>query len=245
MSTVNDLTHEVCRLMTFNDDWPHSFISPRILAKIGFYFIGPHDRVKCYFCKVEVSSWEMGDNEVNEHLRWSPRCPLMKRCESTNVPIKPISQLDELLPPPLVSFDVCGTSGIDRRPGSYAETLFSPPSGAAQYMRVLGSLVTMGAEADTATEDCEMPSLRRCLEFPEYGIELARLRSFDEWPRSMKQKPEQLSDAGFFYTEKSDRVICFSCGGGLRDWDEKDDPWEQHALWYDFSIPNINIRMNV
>lgn len=43
---------------------------------------------------------------------------------------------------------------------------------------------------------------------------------------------QQLSDAGFYYTGKGDRVSCFSCGGGLKDWEENDDPWEQHAMWY-------------
>lgn len=64
------------------------------------------------------------------------------------------------------------------------------------------------------------------------SIETARLRSFDVWPKSMKQTPKKLSDAGFFYTKTGDCVICFSCGGGLCDWDEEDDPWEQHALWH-------------
>lgn len=70
-------------------------------------------------------------------------------------------------------------------------------------------------------------------DFPEFAIETVRLQTFDEWPKTLKQRPKQLSDAGFFYTQKGDRVICFSCGGGLCDWVEQDDPWEQHAIWYD------------
>lgn len=69
-------------------------------------------------------------------------------------------------------------------------------------------------------------------EFPEYAIERIRLRSFDDWPTVMRQTPEQMADAGYFYTQISDRVICYSCGGGLCKWAEYDDPWEQHALWY-------------
>ncbi|XP_031633763.1 death-associated inhibitor of apoptosis 1-like [Contarinia nasturtii] len=69
--------------------------------------------------------------------------------------------------------------------------------------------------------------------FPEYAIESARLRSFKNWPRGLKQKLHQLADAGFFYTRTSDHVICFSCGGGLSQWEEDDIPWEQHALYYD------------
>lgn len=236
MSAASDLANEECRLMTFDSDWPHAFISPRILAKIGFYYIGPYDQVRCHFCRIRVRSWEIGDNEVNEHLRWSPRCPLLQRCDTTNVPLKPISELDQLLPPPSprISFDVWGNNGahLERRPGSYAETHFSTPASApaTDYVESLESLATVAA---AATVEYEFQTFRRRPEFPEYAIEMARLRSFDEWPKTMKQKPEQLSDAGFFYTQKSDRVICFSCGGGLREWDEEDDPWEQHVLWYE------------
>lgn len=232
MSAASDLAHEECRLMTFDANWPHDFISPRILAKIGFYYTGPYDQVRCQFCRVTIRSWEIGDNEVNEHLRWSPRCPLLQRGETKNVPLKPISELDQLLPPPSpISFDVCGVSGIllERRPGSYAETHFSTPSNAPSSDHV-ESLATMAA---AATVEYEFQTFRRRPEFPEFAIEMARLRSFDEWPKTMKQKPEQLSDAGFFYTQKGDRVICFSCGGGLREWDEEDVPMEQHALWYE------------
>ena len=71
-------------------------------------------------------------------------------------------------------------------------------------------------------------------DFPEFATYGARFRSFsNKWPEDANQTPEQLSEAGFFYTWKNDRVICFCCGGGLRDWLVDDDPWEQHALWYD------------
>lgn len=95
MST--NLNYEVNRLKTFNANWPHAFIIPRILAKIGFYYIGPHDQVKCHFCEALVSSWEMGDNEVTEHRRWSPNCPLVNQNNTLNVPLEPTFELDELL----------------------------------------------------------------------------------------------------------------------------------------------------
>lgn len=67
--------------------------------------------------------------------------------------------------------------------------------------------------------------------FPEYSVPRARLSSFDDWPKThKKQTSEQLCEAGFFYTQKDDRVICFCCGGGLYKWEQEDEPWEQHAL---------------
>lgn len=68
--------------------------------------------------------------------------------------------------------------------------------------------------------------------FPQYAYEITRRRSFEDWPRALKQTPQQLSDAGFFYSGRGDRVVCFSCGGHLRQWEEKDDPWTEHAFWY-------------
>lgn len=67
---------------------------------------------------------------------------------------------------------------------------------------------------------------------PKYVSEAARLRSFANWPRSMRQTPERLADAGLFFTGEGDKTVCFHCDGGLKDWQEDDDPWEQHARWF-------------
>lgn len=219
---TTEMCREEARLKTFDRKWPHSFLEPRILAKIGFYYIGPYDQVKCYFCKVEIGRWEAEDNEVTEHIRWSPNCPLIKRRETTNVPIEPTTELDQLLPP--MSYDVCGPCGIDVRPGSYAESSFSSTPSTPSTPTSITTTTNTTVERETQT--LKHP------DYPQFAIETARLRSFDDWPKTIKQKPKQLSDAGFFYTQKGDRVVCFSCGGGLRDWDENDDPWEQHALWF-------------
>jgi len=31
--------------------------------------------------------------------------------------------------------------------------------------------------------------------------------------------------------ENSDSVRCFHCGIGLRNWEQDDDPWVEHARW--------------
>ncbi|CAB3226801.1 unnamed protein product [Arctia plantaginis] len=68
---------------------------------------------------------------------------------------------------------------------------------------------------------------------PRFASEAARLRSFQDWPRCMRQKPEDLAEAGFFYTGHGDKTKCFYCDGGLKDWENDDVPWEQHARWFD------------
>lgn len=78
----------------------------------------------------------------------------------------------------------------------------------------------------------ESGSLAENAKYPEFALHSKRLKSFDHWPISLKQKPIQLSDAGFFYTGRNDLVICFSCGGSLNQWEENDDVWEEHAFSY-------------
>lgn len=67
---------------------------------------------------------------------------------------------------------------------------------------------------------------------PGYASIDARLRSFKDWPVSMPQKPEELAEAGLFYTGCGDKTKCFYCDGGLKDWEPDDKPWEQHAFWF-------------
>lgn len=63
-----------------------------------------------------------------------------------------------------------------------------------------------------------------------------RLESYENenWPETLKQKTKEFSDAGFFYTGIEDRVLCFNCGGGLKDWEINDDPWLEHKKWYGY-----------
>jgi len=35
-----------------------------------------------------------------------------------------------------------------------------------------------------------------------------------------------------FYAGVRDRVKCFYCNGGLQNWRQTDEPWEEHAKWY-------------
>lgn len=221
---------EVARLDSFRN-WTVSFISKAELARYGFYYVGPNDMVKCYFCRVEIGLWEPNDNVLSEHLRWSPYCPLLRKRQTNNVPID-ASFLDQLPEP---SYDTCG---IRIRENSVAEnaysssdrsssgSLSSPPSSLTSESSMLSNGPIAQQLAPPALPQQKRP------EYPNYAIEAKRLESYEDWPKIMKQKPKELSDAGFFYTGKSDRVKCFSCGGGLKDWEAEDEPWEQHAMWY-------------
>lgn len=68
--------------------------------------------------------------------------------------------------------------------------------------------------------------------YPQYSTKASRLTTYSLWPRGLSQRPQELVDAGFYYTGKGDRVVCFHCGGGLKDWDQGDQPWVEHAKWF-------------
>ncbi|XP_055840777.1 death-associated inhibitor of apoptosis 1 [Episyrphus balteatus] len=205
---MNDIYRsEAERLKTF-EEWPLDFIDKHVLAQTGMFYTRESDKVKCYFCEVEIGRWEESDHPVSEHIKWSANCPLLRRRTTNNIPLN-VDALERVLPP--ASYDVCGSNdSIEVRPTAYPEGSISSAAG-----------VGSGPSSPPIYQ----------MDYPEYAIEAARCRSFAEWPRTMKQKPKELAEAGFFYTGVGDRVNCFSCGGGLKDWDENDEPWEQHAQW--------------
>lgn len=172
------MNFEANRLESF-ELWSVPFIDKHELALLGFYYYGPIDTVKCYFCGVEIGMWEQGDDVLTDHLRWSRSCSLMRRRDTDNVPIDE-ALLDETLPP--------------------APTPDVPPN--------------------TVSEGP--------IDVHVYRHQQSRIESFKDWPKSIRQRPEQLSDAGFYYTGKGDKVRCFSCSVELKDWEENDDPWEWH-----------------
>lgn len=65
-----------------------------------------------------------------------------------------------------------------------------------------------------------------------------RLNTFSNWPRRKIIEPGLLASAGFYYTGKSDIVVCFACGVKLCNWEQGDDPYIQHARWNP-NCPNI------
>lgn len=210
---LTDLNIEANRLKTF-DNWHVTFIDKHQLALLGFYYYGPSDMVKCYFCGVEIGMWEEGDDALTDHMRWSPNCNLIRRSTTNNVPINE-ALLNQTLPPAPTP-DVYGATVSE---GSIDD--------AHMYQH---QLYDQGGIDAVLRWNAPPPRSRP--EHPEFALESKRLESYEDWPKTLKQKPQQLSDAGFYYTGKGDKVCCFSCNGGLKDWEENDDPWEQHAMWY-------------
>ncbi|OWF44363.1 inhibitor of apoptosis protein-like isoform X2 [Mizuhopecten yessoensis] len=66
--------------------------------------------------------------------------------------------------------------------------------------------------------------------YPAYAVLPVRMSSYSGW--SAPQTPNLMAEAGFVYAGYADYTRCFFCGGGLRNWEEGDDPWIEHARWF-------------
>lgn len=179
-----DYNFEAARLVTF-DSWATPFINKNILAASGMYFLKESDKVQCQFCKVIIGMWNIGDDPIKEHMRWSSSCPLLRRRRTRNIPIN-VEELDVILPP--LFRDVCGH--------------------------------------DPISEPFE-------IKYTEYRREIDRIDSFEHWPQALSPKRDDFINTGLFYTGTGDKVICFSCGIGLKNWEAGDDPSTEHARWAD------------
>lgn len=88
---------EEARLGTYTD-WPLSFLAPAELAKAGFYYVGPGDKVACFACDGKLNNWEPKDNAMSEHRRHFPNCQFVSnsarpslRCSVSNVSMQTTS----------------------------------------------------------------------------------------------------------------------------------------------------------
>uniref|UniRef100_A0A2S2NSC9 Apoptosis 1 inhibitor n=1 Tax=Schizaphis graminum TaxID=13262 RepID=A0A2S2NSC9_SCHGA len=67
----------------------------------------------------------------------------------------------------------------------------------------------------------------------EFSTLEARLKSFEKCLIKLKQDVQTLCEAGFFYigNGSNDQMLCYYCSQGLKDWEDNDDPWTEHARW--------------
>ena len=67
------------RLQTFIDrerNWSQVRVkaTPKQMAEAGLFYLGDHDRVKCYYCNGGLQNWAFNDNPWFEHAKWFPLC---------------------------------------------------------------------------------------------------------------------------------------------------------------------------
>uniref|UniRef100_A0A8C6WKQ6 RING-type E3 ubiquitin transferase n=1 Tax=Neogobius melanostomus TaxID=47308 RepID=A0A8C6WKQ6_9GOBI len=82
------MRREKDRLKTFQR-WPSDApVTSSDLAKAGFYFLGPGDKVQCFCCGGILRFWVHGDSPVAEHKRHFPTCNFISGRTVGNVPLQ-------------------------------------------------------------------------------------------------------------------------------------------------------------
>lgn len=90
------LLSEAVRVNTFKKKWPHKFIDVVTLAKNGFFYVGPIDRVQCIFCKTVLDKWQPSDTVVGEHKRFAPFCSSSLDKATNNIPVESFVEFETL-----------------------------------------------------------------------------------------------------------------------------------------------------
>ena len=133
--------------------------------------------------------------------------------------------------------DVCGNySGptqVDRQFRRGFTSTSSPRRTEVEHRTINESVVNLNDPTREINDELlsAFPTLIKCTGNldDEYASLQSRLKTFESWPPSLAQRPEDLADAGFYYRGSSDKVHCYSCNAGLWQWERSDDPWVEHA----------------
>nr|XP_053653962.1 LOW QUALITY PROTEIN: baculoviral IAP repeat-containing protein 7-A-like [Cherax quadricarinatus] len=183
-------------------DWPIKWLNPSDLARDGFYYLRKDDHCACVFCQGIVGVWEEGDTPRSEHEKHFPNCLFIRGMPVGNIPIK----YDEIF-----------------------DSLSSVPK---LQNRKMMEIDVCGTHSNGSLKHTLCLPQHSGPKQTDYLTYENRIKSFAEGPEGVKQKPEELAEAGFFYCDLSDHVRCFHCGNGIRNWKSNGLPWIEHARWY-------------
>ncbi|KAM9344054.1 baculoviral IAP repeat-containing protein 7 [Pholidichthys leucotaenia] len=84
----HQMQREQERLRTFQN-WPADApVASGDLAKAGFFFLGPGDKVQCFCCGGILRYWVNGDSPAVEHKRHFPTCSFILGRAVGNIPLQ-------------------------------------------------------------------------------------------------------------------------------------------------------------
>ncbi|XP_064026702.1 baculoviral IAP repeat-containing protein 2 [Pogoniulus pusillus] len=207
-----DLSCELYRMSTFSTFPRDVPVSERSLARAGFYYTGVQDKVKCFDCGLTLDNWQPGDNAMEKHKQLYPSCSFVQSTLSVNN----LGLSSRSACSPLVTNNLS--------PSLHSGTL-SPSLEQVEYFS--GSFSSFPQDPLTTRAVEDLPFLRPKLHNPSMSKEEDRLRTFRSWPLTFLS-PVDLAKAGLYYLGTADKVACFTCGGQLSNWEQKDNAMSEH-----------------
>lgn len=170
------MVHEWARLQSFENFPKNAPVSAIRLSQSGFYYTGNGQEVECFICHLRNGSWSEDESVTQVHKRLSPECAYLKGEELLNIPINEKEHTDSK----------------DEQVGA---------SGGNDDM--LSGACAGNVSRTSDVFDDETALLSFFIEeskYPSYVSEEERLNSFSGWPHSGSLAPEELADAGLYYT---------------------------------------------
>ncbi|CAG2225808.1 unnamed protein product [Mytilus edulis] len=191
------------------------------------------DEVVCFSCNLPYKNWKGNDSPKEIHIRCSPLCNFIQNKSSEIISnsffekntISTVSNSSQIN---ATKSDITFTRGLQTHLSSISSN--SRDSNRQAFLPKITNDVSTDTQASI-----EPMTLGICLDkpkYPKYAVRRQRLDSFQHWPPYLTQSPDEMALAGFFYAGSEDHCRCFSCGGSLRNWEPGDQPWVEHARWY-------------
>ena len=208
--SIENFYYEKDRLHTFLD-WPiPHIINENILAENGFYYLKRKDYCACAFCNKIVGDWRVGDDVAKKH---SPRCRFINELPPAgNIPTEHCDILDRYK----LRYRGGESSSWEKSMG--IETF---PKKYNKIEERIKSFINNDYD-----DDDDVVVAKNLVE--------SEKSHYTSWPADrIKQTPEELAKAGFYYVKVGgDMVKCFYCGGGVYNWEIDDDPIKQHYMYF-------------
>ncbi len=245
---------ESYRISTFIKFPPDAPVNPIELAQYGFFYTGHDDQVRCFSCEQDVANWALGD-DVGSREWHKPNCQFALGENAGNIPLSNTSpSLNQRSSAQAIASTSSGST--QQTPSSFSSPieamneimnievnhnghtlvqineLSGSTWGPSRYGHQSGN---PGSHSTHSALLILYPCRYPCN--PHMELREARLQTFLDfasiWPaHRIDATPAQIADAGMYYLGDTDRVRCWYCNGGLKNWNRHDDPWEEHAKWY-------------
>lgn len=216
---------EATRLASYSN-WRSAYANCGLLARVGFYYTGISDIVRCHFCNLQLGGWESYYHPITDHMRWESNCPLMRRRPTDNIPIDP-EGLDMMLPQVPSEESLNTFSAINR----IINTATSTDANISEELAVRVNHTPPSSISEHVSEDVGPSRVYHKLdEWKNYFRLSDRIETFHNWPAVLAHIASELAEAGFYYKGNSDIVHCFSCNTEISNWIPSDSPWERHRI---------------
>lgn len=243
--------HEQHRRATYGS-YPEraaGILPPSALARAGFYYTSFRDVSRCTFCHVTLRDLKRGDFARRLHRHLSPFCPLvLGKCQE-NVTVDQ-DLLKEGMERESLRFESFCTwpkhLGLSAGELAAAGFYYSGAGDRVTCFSCMQSLRDWSPEHDavsrhreihvqcpfmSGTDTKNVPLEYTAEETPaNFEDEVARLKSFRNWPEQIGVAGDDLAYAGYYYTGTGDVVRCPFCGGEARHWRDSHSAFERHKI---------------